>query len=116
MDYKVRITVGRYRRARDFLSDLAQLKTFRGEYAGPALLESLEELELLRPRIRLSWPAPIARLLQKFSPFRFWGIERVALRVDALEAGILKSIPKGNAARIAAVPDGKSGGHFDVAS
>ncbi len=61
MEYKVRITVGRYRRARDFLSDFAQLKAFRGDYAGPALLESLEELELLRPRIRPSWPDPIAR-------------------------------------------------------
>ncbi|OWU67021.1 hypothetical protein ATO2_16445 [Roseovarius sp. 22II1-1F6A] len=61
MDYQVRITVGRYRRARDFLSDLAQLKAFRGEYAGPALLEGLEELGLLRPRIRLFWPDPIAR-------------------------------------------------------
>lgn len=61
MDYQVRITVGRYRRARDFLSDLAQLKAFRGEYAGPALLEGLEEVGLLRPRIRLFWPDPIAR-------------------------------------------------------
>lgn len=58
MDYQVRITVGRYRRARDFLSDLAQLKAFRGEYAGPTLLESLEELGLLPPRIRLYWPDP----------------------------------------------------------
>lgn len=61
MEYEVRFTVGRYRRARDFLSDLAKLKAFRGEYAGPALLESLEKLGLLRPRIRLSWPDPIAR-------------------------------------------------------
>jgi hypothetical protein len=57
MDYKVRITVGRYRRAHSFLSGLAQLKAFRGEYAGPALLE----VGLLRPRIRLFWPDPIAR-------------------------------------------------------
>lgn len=61
MDYKVRITVGRYRPARDFLSDFAQLKAFRGEYAGPSLLEGLEELGLLRPRMRLHWPDPIAR-------------------------------------------------------
>ncbi len=61
MEYDVRITVGRYRRARDFLSDLAKLKAFRGEHAGSALLESLEELGLLRPRIRITWPDPVAR-------------------------------------------------------
>ena len=61
MDYKVRIAVGRYRRARDFLSDLATLRAFRGEHVGPTLLENLEELGLLRPRVRLSWPDAIAR-------------------------------------------------------
>lgn len=61
MDFKVQITAGRFRRARDFLSDLAKLKAFRGQYAGAALLESLEELGLLRPRIRLTWPDPVAR-------------------------------------------------------
>lgn len=61
MDYKVKITVGRYRRTRDFLSDLATLRAFRGEHVGPALLESLEELGLLRPRIRLFWPDTVAR-------------------------------------------------------
>tara|TARA_R100000935_G_scaffold15453_2_gene30932 strand:- start:5969 stop:7588 length:1620 start_codon:yes stop_codon:yes gene_type:complete len=61
MDYKVKITVGRYRRTRDFRSDLATLRAFRGEHVGPALLESLEELGLLRPRIRLFWPDTVAR-------------------------------------------------------
>jgi len=61
MDYKVKITVGRYRRARDFLSDLATLRAFRGEHVGPTLLESLEEFGLLRPRVRLAWPDAVAR-------------------------------------------------------
>jgi len=36
----------------------------------------------------------LGRFLQEFPPFRFWGIEWVSFRVEALEAGILKSIPK----------------------
>ncbi len=61
MDYRARISVGRYIRASSFASDLGKLKAFRGGYAGASLLESLEELGLLRPRMRLHWPDPIAR-------------------------------------------------------
>ena len=48
-------------KASSFASDLGKLEAFRGEYAGPSLLESLEELGLLRPRMRLHWPVPVAR-------------------------------------------------------
>ncbi len=61
IDYRARITVGRYIRASSFASDLGKLKAFRGESAGPSLLESLEELRPLRPRMRLHWPDPVAR-------------------------------------------------------
>lgn len=61
MKHHVRISaVGRYRHASSFLSDLRKLKAFRNE-TGPALLENLEELGLLRPRVRVSWPDPVAR-------------------------------------------------------
>ena len=63
MKHHIRISVGRYRCASSFLSDLRELKAFRNE-TGPALLENLEELGLLRPRVRVSWPDPVAR--------RFW--------------------------------------------
>ena len=61
MKYQVRVSVGRFIRANTFLSDLEKLKAYRGEYVGPKLLESLEELGLLRPRVRLWWPDTIAR-------------------------------------------------------
>lgn len=61
MDYRARITVGRYIRVSSFASDLGKLKAFRGEYAGPSLLESLEEHGLLQPSMRLHWPDPVAR-------------------------------------------------------
>jgi len=61
MDYRARITVGRYIKASSFASELGKLKAFRGEFAGPSLLESLEELGLLQPRMRLHWPDPVAR-------------------------------------------------------
>lgn len=61
MDYRARIIVGRYIRASSFASDLGKLKAFRGGHAGPQTLESLEELGLLRPRMRLHWPDPVAR-------------------------------------------------------
>lgn len=47
-----------------FVRELGLLRAFRGEYMGIGLLETLEESELLLPRLRIRLPDPIAR--------RFW--------------------------------------------
>nr|WP_319564920.1 hypothetical protein [uncultured Rhodoferax sp.] len=54
----------RFMRAASFLSELAPLSAFRGEYMGTGLLESLEAAGLLHPQIRIRYPDAIAR--------RFW--------------------------------------------
>ncbi|ABC90786.1 hypothetical protein RHE_CH02001 [Rhizobium etli CFN 42] len=50
--------------ANQFLTELKPLRAFRGEFIGTGLLDSLEAAGLLRPRLRIRYPDPIAR--------RFW--------------------------------------------
>lgn len=54
----------RFMRADAFLSELAPLCAFRGEYMGTRLLESLEAIGLLHPQVRIRYPDAVAR--------RFW--------------------------------------------
>ena len=60
----MKLRIRRYLTASEFVSDLSRLRAFRGGGVGNTLLESLERLGLLRPRVRLFWPDPVAR--------RFW--------------------------------------------
>ena len=55
------LKVHRYLTANEFASDLNTLRVFRGSYIGNTLLESLERDGLIKPKLRLHWPDPIAR-------------------------------------------------------
>lgn len=55
------LRIRRYLTAKEFASDLKQLKAFRGTFIGDSLLESLEKDGLVRPKVRLRWPDPVAR-------------------------------------------------------
>lgn len=57
----IKLKIRRYLSAKDFSSDIRQIKAFRGAYYGENLLNSLEETGLLRPKLRLHWPDPVAR-------------------------------------------------------
>jgi hypothetical protein len=61
MVYQLNLRIRRYLSASDFAADLKQLKAFRGTSFGDSLLESLEEHRLVRPKLRLCWPDPVAR-------------------------------------------------------
>jgi hypothetical protein len=54
----------RFMDSRDFARELEKLRAYRGDFVGEGLLESLEQARLLIPRVRIRFPAPIAR--------RFW--------------------------------------------
>lgn len=51
----------RYLTSREFATELKPLKAFRGTFIGDRLLESLERTGLLRPKLRLILPDPVAR-------------------------------------------------------
>ena len=61
MKKQVDLKVRRYLNANEFTSDLKQLRAFRGTFVGGSLLEALESAGLIRPKLRLRWPDPIAR-------------------------------------------------------
>ena len=61
MKKQVNLKVRRYLNANEFTSDLKQLRAFRGTIVGDGLLEALESDGLIRPKLRLRWPDPIAR-------------------------------------------------------
>ena len=63
MPNKLRLSIRRYLTPHQFVSDLRKLHAFRGTHIGNSLLESLESSGLLKPRIRLQWPEPVARRL-----------------------------------------------------
>ncbi|MDE0157707.1 MAG: hypothetical protein OXI88_11985, partial [Gammaproteobacteria bacterium] len=64
LEVPLNIKIRRYLTEREFTSDLTKLRAFRGRNAGNRLLESLEKDGLIKPKIRLHWPDPVAR--------RFW--------------------------------------------
>jgi hypothetical protein len=53
----------RYLDPSQFARELGALHAYRGAYVGDGLLESLESARLVIPRIRIRYPAPIARRL-----------------------------------------------------
>ena len=61
MTRQVNLKVRRYLSANEFTTDLTIIRAFRGTYVGVSLLESLEREGLVKPKIRLRWPDPIAR-------------------------------------------------------
>ena len=63
MKKRVDLKVRRYLNANEFTSGLKQLQAFRGTFVSNDLLEALESDGLIRPRLRLRWPDPIARRL-----------------------------------------------------
>ena len=64
MESKLSLKIRRYLTAHEFASNLRKLHAFRDVHIGNSLLEFLESSGLLKPRIRLQWPDPVAR--------RFW--------------------------------------------
>jgi len=54
----------RYMTDGDFLRELGSLRAYLREYVGRGLLDSLEAAQLLYPKVRISFPDPVAR--------RFW--------------------------------------------
>lgn len=61
MTYRVDIRLRRFLDAKSFVRDLKQLRAFRGRFMGDELLEALEKQGLLKPKLRLRWPDPVAR-------------------------------------------------------
>ncbi|ACI97522.1 hypothetical protein [Rhodospirillum centenum] len=61
MQKSPKLNVRRYLPSKDFVSNLREIRAFRGAYYGNNLLESLEMAGLLRPKLRLRWPDPVAR-------------------------------------------------------
>ena len=60
----MRTSFCRYLNARKFQQELRKTGAFGTSLVGEHLLETLDRLDLVRPRVRLRWPDPVAR--------RFW--------------------------------------------
>ena len=60
---RLNLRVRRYLTGTEFVAELKKLRAYRGTYVGNNLLESLEREGMIKPKVRLRWPDPIARRL-----------------------------------------------------
>ena len=61
MKDRVNLRLRRYLSAKDFRSELQQLRVYRGSYLGDDLFDWFERTGLIKPVLRLAWPEEIAR-------------------------------------------------------